>query len=452
MMKKLLLAATALTFAAPVAAQSWTVGPQTVSYPGGGSASYPGIVGDGTTAQGGTPPAEAYERPDIASNFTVSNWIAADPSYTSSTGAENKFRFTCNFTGTGKFDPILAKGNANYGHDHTFIGPVNFSQDDDYDTLRTSAGNSHCSGGPVNRSLYWEPSIQKDLPSGAKGTLKPDWVTFYYVLDNAEGDKYYRLINGIQFIGGKWPTDLNDNARKAEIPAGFAWATDGFSGSGMGWYCEGATGNPKAYLKNADGTDPWGGTCLPANGRIYAQIQAPECWDGRNLTSPNGRDHLRYKIRHQNSGRLVCPDGWWRIPAIEAKVFFSHNGFSDYGQWYASSDRMDPNPANWALNGQSFHFDYIQAWDPTILDTLQVNCLGIKIGATAGNPYQCDSGTISTTQRLKGGVVNEASPDGSQPNPIVNFGNNYASTTNDVRFAPLATGTTGTFVVDHDHN
>jgi hypothetical protein len=440
-----------LTFAVPATAQSWTEGPQTVSYPGGGNVSYPGLIGDGTTSQGGTPPAEASEVADIASEFTTSSWIVSDTSYTSSTGAENKFRFTCNFSGTGRFDPILAKGNPSFGHDHTFVGVVNFSENSDYTNLRTNGGNSHCSGGPLNRSLYWEPSMQKALPSGAVGTLKPDWVTFYYVVGNDEGTTFYRLLNGIQFIGGKWPSDLNDNARKAEIPAGFSWVTDGFSGNGMGWYCENATGNPKPYLKTAAGADPWGGTCTAGN-RIYAQITAPECWDGHNLTSPTGRDHLRYFIRHNNSGKLVCPDGWWRIPAIEAKVFFSHTGPSDYMEWYASSDRMDANPANWALNGQSFHFDYIQAWDPTVLDTFQINCIGIKIGATNGDPHQCDTGTISTTQRLKGGAVGEASPDGSQPSPIVDFGHNYASNTNDVRFAPLSTGTTGTFVIDHDHN
>lgn len=425
-------------------AQTWTVGPQTPSYPGGSNVSYTGVLGDGSDARGGTPPAISNEVADINSSFTVNDWIASDASYTSSTGAENKFRFTCNVSGQGRFDPILFKGQANQGHEHTFVGVVNFDENSDYADLRANGGNSHCSGGPLNRSLYWETSVKKvHQTTGARLTIKPDWVTFYYVFANSDTGKYQRLFNGIQFIGGKWPSDLTDAARKAEIPTGFTWVTDGFSGEGMGWYCEGATGNPKAYLVNTDGTDPWGGTCLSANGRIYAQIKAPECWDGINLTSPNGRDHLRYPIRHGNSGALVCPDGWYRIPAIEAKVFFSHNGWNDYRYWYCSSDMGSARPC------ESFHFDYIQAWDPGTLDTLQIHCLGIAIGAEPGDPHQCDGGTISTTQRLKGGGVGEASPDLSEPNPIVEFGNNYASSPDTERFYPPLPGTVDDYTFHH---
>ncbi len=441
--------------ASPAYAQTWTVGPQTPSYPGGALAEYTGVIGDGSTVQGGIPPVTASEPADIASTgITVSDWITNTSIVRSTGSGEDKLRITCTASHTKREDPILFPGVANAGHDHTFIGSMSAGKDSTYASLRGDS-RSTCAGGPVNGTAYWEPSLMTALPTGATVEIKPDRVTFYYVQPTVDSPKKTRLFNGLAFIIGVNPGDPTDLVRKAEIPAGFSYITNGF----VGWACfnrdadGGANIAPDAggthypALQTPAGGDPWGGRCSTGK-QLLAEAQAPECWDGRNITSPNGRDHFRYKIRHVTSGAAVCPTGWWEVPAFEVKVLFGHKGWSDYQNWYLSSDRHGLTFANWKTPGSTYHADWMNGWDPTILDTWLVNCTGVKIGATPGNGAGCDYSTISATQRL---LSDSASPDPTKSNnPIVTINNNYAAGAKKDRYFPVRAGTKGPFTI-HSH-
>jgi hypothetical protein len=260
------------------------------------------------------------------------------------------------------------------------------------------------------------------------------------------------LLNGLAFIGGVDPDDPTEAARKAEIPAGFQFMTNGFAG----WECRSPTtviikafGNADSYpaLEAPEGGDPWEGRCAAGND-MYAAVNAPDCWDGHNLTAPNGRDHFRYKIRHVNSGLPVCPIGWWQVPSFETKTKFSHNGWADYSRWYLASDRMHPNPANWRRRGSTMHFDWMNGWDAVILDEWLINCTGIKIGARPGNPHDCDYSTINVGRRL---LSDSVPPDGSMPGHLVDIQTRYFDKPNSKRFFPIKAGTKGAYYVPHAH-
>lgn len=439
--------------ASPVAAQEWQTGPQTPSYPGGAENEYTGVVGDGSTTQGGTPPATAFEPADIPSTgITVEDWITSSGTVRSTGGAEHKARFTCESSHEKQEDPIIFPGMAKSGHRHRFIGNKGGGKDSNYSTLRADL-RSTCAGGPLNPTLYWATAVLKLLPSGWEGSLKSDNTIFYYVHNATESPKRTRLFNGLAFIIGVNPEDPTDAPRKAEVPPGFAYITNGFDG----WSCLNEDGgssidtvddqpNSPSFILEGGG-DPWGGACT-AGKILEASATAPPCWDGKNLTSPNGRDHFRYLIRHINSGKAVCPDGWWQVPAFVVKERFTHNGFADYGTWFLSSDRHGLDEENWALPGSTYHADWMNGWDPEILKTWLVNCTGIKIGATEGNGADCDYGTISATQRL---LSDSPSPDPTKSNdPIVNLGNTYYNDPNNVRFFPIPEGTKGPFTI-HSH-
>jgi hypothetical protein len=492
-MKHILFAGAAL-IAVPASAQewndpNWTDGsvptPSWVASP---------AVGDGvdrvaevsTSTQGGDPPALAYEPSVIDENgtYTRTAWIGSPnlPGDRFDNG-EAKFRTNCNVSHFAKVDPIVYPGQASAGHHHTFIGNNGTDEDSDYDSLRTTPGST-CSGGPLNATAYWEPSLMFEIETGVYVPVKANIITFYYRTSYADAPTLYRLPRGFGFIGGANPADRLNVAGLAEIPDGAGWMkTRRYNGWG-GWACfNGATVVPLAVgntadpsdanyarqLVNADGTDPWGGACESASYTLIANLAAPGCWDGHNLTSPAssigsaGRGHVRYgiyKTADQQPDHYKCPDGWWKVPTLEAKPEFpnGHGAVSGHAwrsKLHLSSDEMNPstglmdaNPANWQPRGSTFHFDWMNGWDFEVMKTWLIHCVGVAINGTAGDPLTCNDSTISSTQKL---LVLSNPPDPTLANtPVITIHTYYNDPAKDA-FGPVPTGTVVDATVEHTH-
>lgn len=58
-------------------------------------------------------------------------------------------------------------------------------------------------------------------------------------------------------------------------------------------------------------------------------------------------------------------------------------------------------------NGESFHSDWMNGWQRSVLSSWLLNCIGI--GNESGTPRQCDSSTFSSTQAMNYGAVNSES-------------------------------------------
>ena len=446
MMKRLALALLALVLSAPAHAQAWTTSEQTATW------TTSAVVGDGvdrvaevsTATQGGDPPALSSEPAaiDEDGNYTRTQWISAIGIDRSDQG-EAKFRITCNFSHFGMHDPIIAFGGAS-PHHHTFIGNEGTNETTTYTTLRENPASS-CSGGPLNATAYWEPSLLYESETDVFVPLKPNVVSFYYTLQYANVETMYRLPRGLAFIGGVDPADRLNTVRRAEIPDDAGWhKTPRFNGW-SGWQCfDPSTGGPVALdagntadangstharqLVNNDGTDPWAGACEGLGKILVANNSAPNCWDGHNLTSPNGRDHFRYSVlqsANQNPTAYYCPDGWWQVPHFEVKSEFANGrvGLESGHAWrsklHLSSDRMDPNPANWHPRGSTFHFDWMNGWDSVVQAIWHDKCTGTDQNGDTGEPLTCGYSTISATQRMHSDT---ASPDATWSNdPIITF-------------------------------
>lgn len=553
-MKTLLLASTALLASPALASNSWTVGQQTISFPPAGTA--------GTILAPNTAPAYAYQLTDIASNFTTSQWVHTDTQanldslgyeFSNTSTLEPKSRFDCQETIAAQDDPMLAFNVANgSSHLHHFMGNyLSFTQgyayNLGYNQLRAS-GNSTCYGGPLNRSLYWEPTVFKVLTNGVTGTKRTQsFITYYiggfqisYLGQGGMGDPAKKSLwpRGLGMIGGFDMADPGNSRAQSMVTT--AGANYSAQGNGFaGWYCStptsgtgsvatspiaGATHQP--WLRNGDGTPTLD---CNASDVIIADVQTESCWDGVNLDSPDERSHVAYPITDSlgtTYTRDKCPQNWASIPQLEVKAEFTHTGQSDYTNWWLSSDRMGMNfgtvtgsasgttitttaasaamlsakwhaitgagiPANTMItnvsgtipnltltlsqsvgtigseamtipfnNGETFHFDFRPAWDegtaasPGIFLKHMVHCEGLTItqastgGTTAtltGDPHECGFGRISATEAV---FHNEASPDGSAPNPIVNLTPNLTGKNG---YFPTAHGTAIPGTVHHSH-
>jgi hypothetical protein len=477
MMKKLISLFALFLFGWAQVAQAgpWTVGPQTPVY----SATTTHTLGDGSNPRGGIPPAFGYMPADIASNFTENDWIIGTCATgggcgefaAPGSGDEAKARFDCEYGFTAKDDPIVNPGaHGGASHQHHFLGNrldllgVNAS-DATYASLR-GGGYSGCFGGPTNRTLYWEPAVMKTLTNGVTVELKVHTLVTYYIggvmadhaLDTSDPDtgtiwaRGWKTISGFNMAdptqytstGTYTVTNPTTNRVNAAITAANAASHSGkyvastVPAGFLGWYCETpASGNGsiatspiagadhQPWLRNTDGTPTLNCT---AGTEIVADLITMPCWDGKNLDSPDGRGHMMPYLHDTDTGKDVCPEGWYRVLVFEAKAEFYQKGQADYTNWYLASDRM-PGMTQFR-NGESMHFDLIPAWSygtvasPGVFIRFINHCAGFTIKlqasdtAMTGDRHECGSGRITNTENL---YTTSAPPAGNpgSPNPIV---------------------------------
>lgn len=438
-------------------------------------------------------PADAYE-PSVNPNDGVlydrELWVSTPTNgqRTQINSTVAKWRTNCAPSFIKRADPILARGAYPALHAHTFFGtmdPVVIADVENFDyNMGRDNPASRCQGGPLNNSLYWEPSVQKDYGS-ATLTVMPDVATFYYTLGTpAEGQKATRLRRNLRFIGGVNPSDFNDTATRAEYTAGGVDYPGGNPPDGMktpaGWEgisCNinsvGITVEPEhalystlggggglgivsttqaRYVKGPNGEDPWAGRCN-APGLLIIGVNAQECWDGNNLGSIGGRRHMRY-AEGPRGGSNPCPTNFVKVPHFETKIQFSHNGWSDFRDWYFSSDRMrmastecpDASaPCDGVSGGNvpatvggvyysrsSFdpcrktgldfcnmatgHFDWWGSQDQQMMNEWNLNCVGMIIGGVDGIQADCGSGGLDG-DGVGGGADRDLLTGGPAPEP-----------------------------------
>lgn len=327
-------------------------------------------------------PAPSVGLPPIASNFDVNAELYPAPiPGSNSPDTLGAFRFICMAGQLLKDDPIVYPGQPGKSHLHQFYGNTGANASSTYESLRTS-GDSTCMS-RVNRSGYWMPGML----DGHGGVVRPDYVTIYYkrlplsdpkcsLSDPAAEGNCVPLPNGLRFIFG------------------FNMPNPADSPTGQGYFnCDGPTGTQGHYAsipealshcptaKNPDGS----------YNRIGAIIQAPGCWDGQNLDSPDHRSHVAYP--GYVNGVLKCPSthpnviptfvigAWYRVSADGEQPMDALT--------HLSSDEMFPDrPA-----GSSLHADWFGAWDNSVMDKWMAGCINQKLN--------CSSGTLGNGQGIK---------------------------------------------------
>lgn len=420
------------------------------------SGTTPNVMGDNSTPRGGTMPVLAVQPADIPS--TATGWLltvscnenVSSPckKVTNPSGEEAKARFIADYSHVNYDDALRNWGQPGTAHCHMYFGNTNTNAFSTYASMRTRANvnangtpkraASTISGGPYNATGYWFPCIIKPnaFGDGKAYAVKVDEVVVYYSENPAtRAAAASRLPRGLRYILGTNMDDPRDTIFKAQIAAAnaqpstagrYAYVDNGFKGWSC-WNSDKSAGIPNTVngtsyykaLKTASNTDPWGGNCV-AGSWVVASFNAPECYDGNNLWSPGGYKHLRQAVTDSvNTGSIIegCPNGWYKLPQLIVTVWFKHQGYSDYGTWYASSDAMatlaaqaiDPGDPDF-LPGESMHTDWMNGWDDTVL----MGWLNFCIGVSGGDLHTCDSSFISTTQQLLGGYSGQNAPDGTR--------------------------------------
>ena len=254
------------------------------------------------------------------------------PGPSDGTGA---FRTVCEYSHMNFDDPILYPRQPGKAHLHAYFGNTAANASSTYQTLRTT-GNSTCRGGTVNRSAYWVPALLD-----ARGQpVEPDRLETYYKTG-------YR---------GVAPSAVEPFPRGLRIIAGDARSTaaqrDAY------WACrENFIGHP--------GSIP---NC-PAGDSLVMMVEFPQCWDGKNLDSPDHKSHMAYP---RGAG---CPATHpVAIPAITMNVYY-RTATGDHTGYRLASDAYTADRPG----GFSAHADWMEAWTPSIVQTFVEKCLNAAV-------------------------------------------------------------------------
>lgn len=330
------------------------------------SSSTSGSTTTTTTTSGSTTTSTAptaTEMSIIPSNFDINSELVDAPIPTSSAAQlTGNFRFLCNAGQVLRDDPIMFPGQPGKSHLHQFYGNTGANAYSTYDSLR-KGGESTCVS-PLNRSAYWMPA----LLDGKGNVVRPDFITIYYkrrpasdpVVSDPSNPQYEgkatALPNGLRFIFGWDPTGKNSASTGAAY-----------------FNCD---AKPDHYP-----TIPTAMAGCPAGAAFGAIINAPSCWDGKNLDSVDHRSHVAYPD-YGERGYLACPTGYpFVIPSFTLGAWYRIAPGDDTSKWHFSSDEMVPG----AVAGSTFHADWFGAWDNTIMAMWTDNCINKMLDCQSGN-------------------------------------------------------------------
>ena len=237
-----------------------------------------------------------------------------------------------------KDDPIVYPGQPGMSHLHVFFGNTATNAFSTAETIRTQ-GNSTCRGGVSNRSSYWIPAMI-DTTTGAP--LTPDEPIFYYKQGYviSPSSAIQKLPEGLRMIAG--------DASNATASGG-AWR----------YACL-----DKTFMRvlNDGKQIP---VCPAGSVSLQIEVFFPQCWDGRNLDSPDHKSHMAYPVQFK------CPSTHpVALPEITFVVGYPL-GAGNTTKWRLSSDTY---PANLPA-GYSMHADWFNGWKRDVSDSWAKNCI-----------------------------------------------------------------------------
>jgi len=247
-----------------------------------------------------------------------------------------EFRADCKYSHRKADDPIVAPGLPGASHMHSFVGNKAV---DAYTVASDLMKFTATTCKPVvDHSAYWVPTLYE------AGTGKPVETTgfrVYYRSIRKNSDGVLPTPNGLRMIAG-------DAKKKKPTPRG---------AQGQFYCAFYGPGDIDGYARSDNGNWPICGE--PAS--LHFMMQFPDCWDGKNLDSPNHKDHVAFGT---DQG---CPAGHpVRIPALTFDIAYGAKG-SKAG-YYLSSD---PD----GRSASSMHGDAFVMWEPHAMNQRVRNCI-----------------------------------------------------------------------------
>ncbi|WP_436764154.1 DUF1996 domain-containing protein [Streptosporangium sp. V21-05] len=244
-----------------------------------------------------------------------------------------EFHTNCTVANEAKDDPIVLPGLVGASHMHTFFGPKVSANTTTEDLLKST---TTCDALGDN-SAYWAPTL---LKNGKPVPMKDFRV--YYGSRLKDPSEVVPFPPGLRVVQG-------DAKRQVATPKG---------ASGQFW-CAGSA----EIGRSADGNWP---VCAKGGNLIY-QLTFQDCWDGKNIDSPDHKSHMGPAKNGTCSGDYPVA-----VPNLSFMLGYDSLGGDDL----ALSSGMP----------SSIHGDFMNAWTPETLGALVKVCINAdaKCGTKPG--------------------------------------------------------------------
>jgi hypothetical protein len=244
-------------------------------------------------------------------------------------------------------DPIVKPGRPGASHLHVFFGNVDVNAFSTPDSVATT-GRSTCDGGIANRSAYWVPALY-DTRTGQP--LKPSFSLMYYKTG----------------YGGVKPSEVKAMPSRLRIVAGDPNATG--AQPHISWGC---LNGGKPDLPGTLST-----SCAPGDGALTLAVGFPQCWNGKDLDSPDHQSHMAYASGGCPATHPVA------LPQITINVRYTITTPGEQRFWRLSSDMYDRS----IPGGRSLHGDWMNGWVPEIQQRWISTCQNksLDCGSELGN-------------------------------------------------------------------
>ena len=246
-------------------------------------------------------------------------------------------------------DPIVFFAQPGRSHTHTFMGNVTTNANTTLASLQ--AGDTSCLA-PGDKSAYWMPTMYR----GDEPVLPIGKQVIYYKTGVLDYTSVRPFPPGLRFVVG----DMN------------ATPEEFLAGAFEGWECGESYNNA---------TFP---SC-PENAQLNVRYQAPSCWDGLHLDTPDHKSHMAYPVNERCTASHPVA-----VPMLEFKMAFP-----------AGSDTSNVRLASG--EAYSFHYDFYNAWEPTTLKALVDQCIvgGLQCNARGFDEAHPEAGAaLDETYRL----------------------------------------------------
>jgi hypothetical protein len=244
-------------------------------------------------------------------------------------------REPCRFSHFNFDDPIVYPGDAGKSHLHIYFGNVDASASTTPANV-TKAAASTCFGGTLNNTAYWTPGLV-DIRTGKPWVPEADGALFYY-----KGG----------YLGVKM-ADIQPFPAGLRMIAGNAASTSENMDRGViRIWCEHGDGTPRGRIPNCKRGE-----------QLSFEVIFPQCWDGKNLDSPDHKSHMAYA----NNG---CPSTHpVPLPEISMNLHYivEESGTDQYLR-LSSDNYAGPG-------GYSMHADWFNGWDPATQKLWVTNCI-----------------------------------------------------------------------------